>query len=89
MGHWNHRIMAYQYKEEYYLRINEVFYDDTGKARHYAELKNIQSDSVKGLNWVLNKMKLAFKKPVLWAEAKFPEEFDVKLLENVNENIEK
>lgn len=71
---WNHRILAYEETNgEIYLAIHEVYYDKKGKANGYTENPiSVHSDSVKGMRWVLNKMKEATSKPILWSGEKFP-----------------
>lgn len=71
---WNYRVIAFKSNDEIFMRICEVYYDENKKPNGYIAEKVFIGDSVKGLNWTLNKMKLALKKPILSAE-KFPEEF--------------
>ncbi len=85
---WNHRILAFKqdvsglppqfaekYKDEIDLRVCSVFYDDNGNPNGYAEAKPVSSDQLKGIKWILSKMKEATEKPILWAGDKFPQEF--------------
>lgn len=81
MTHWNYRVLAHESGDSLIFRIHEVYYDDNDIPNGYIdEEKQISSEDLKGLKWTINKMKEAFKKPVLWHGAKFPEEFKDKPL---------
>lgn len=73
---WNHRVLAHKYREEVYLQIHEVFYDENGIPNGYtAEPITIGAEDIKGIRWTLNKMKECLKKPILWAGDDFPKEY--------------
>lgn len=73
---WNHRVFAYESQTgEVYLEVHETYYDKKGIPNGYADQGNVmRGDSIKGLNWTANKIKLALKKPILSAE-NFPKEY--------------
>lgn len=78
---WNYRVLAHDDYEgikedpdEVYLEICEVYYDKDKVPNGYADSKSIGSSNIKGLNWSLNKMKLALKKPIL-SRKNFPSEY--------------
>lgn len=76
---WNYRILAVEYKEEIYLQIHEVHYDENGVPNSYTENPvSIGSESIKGIKWSLNKMNDATKKPVLWGDHRFPNECKIR-----------
>lgn len=73
---WNHRVLAYkQPNGEVYLKIHEVYYDEDNVPNAYSSNPiSLQSETLQGINWTLNKMKECLKKPVLWEGDKFPQE---------------
>ena len=73
--YWNHRIMAHAHNGEVYLEMHEVYYTNDIPSSYTMEAISIGGESVKSINWVLNKMKLATKKPILWYGEKFPNEY--------------
>jgi len=71
---WNYRILAHKNDGELYFKIHEVFYNKKMEATCYSECPaHIMSEDLKGISWVLLKMKECVKKPILWAGDKFPE----------------
>lgn len=73
MSHWNYRILAHEYKDEVYLEIHEVYYDDNGNPNGYSERPSpVCSETIKGITWTLNRMSESRKKPILYAGEKFP-----------------
>ena len=76
---WNHRILAHKHKDEVYLQIHEVYYDENGKPYGYTENPiSIGSETIKGITWQLNRMIECRKKPILWAGDDFPNECKIK-----------
>lgn len=71
---WNYRVIAHDERDEVYLEIHEVYYDAANIPNGYIENKSVGSESLKGINWHLNKMKLALKKPIL-SKKNFPNEY--------------
>ncbi len=83
---WNYRIIAHDEVEwpaskinpeleEVYLEIVEMYYDKNKIPNGYpATSKSLGGDSIKNLNWSLNKMKLALKKPIISIK-NFPNEY--------------
>lgn len=71
---WNYRVIAHDDHDEVCLELCEVYYDKDNIPNGYIENKSVNSDSVKGCNWHLNKMKLALKKPIL-SKKNFPNEY--------------
>jgi len=75
---WNYRVLAkkeiYRDTEEIYFEIHSVYYDENGVPNGYSsEPEKIGSETLKGINWTLNKMKTALKKEILWGDEKFPQ----------------
>jgi hypothetical protein len=63
---WNFRIIQVGDGEKAYFGIHEVFYDDKGNPIACTEKAvDVGADSKKGIAWVLKKMALGAKKPVL------------------------
>jgi hypothetical protein len=76
-SHWNYRVMAHDspHNEEIYFLIHEVYYTK-GKPDNYTqEAVTIGGDSLKGIKWVLRKMKRALKRPILWHGDRFPKKY--------------
>jgi hypothetical protein len=64
------------YPDDIYLEIYEVYYNDEGIPNGCtANPITIGSETTKGIGWVLNHMKAALKKPILWKGKRFPEEY--------------
>ena len=73
---WNYRIMAWTQEENPYLQIHSVYYDEKGKPKNYSERGEwAGGDTLKEIESELELMKLALKKPILWAGDKFPKEY--------------
>ena len=72
---WNHRVLAYQVADEMYFEISEVFYNEQGVANSYTDPVSIGSEDLKGLSWTLSRMKECLKKPILWGDSRFPQEY--------------
>jgi len=73
---WNHRILAHKDGEGMYFQIHEVYYDDDGKPDGYtANGASVGAESIKGINWILDKMKKCANKPILLADD-FPNEYN-------------
>lgn len=68
--------LAERYKDYYDLRICEVHYNND-IPHAYAEAQTVNGETVKGIRWRLNKMKIALSKPILYAGDRFPEEFKI------------
>ena len=71
---WNYRVIAFKSGDEFILRVCEVYLDKDKNPNGFIAEKCFIGEDIKSLNWTLNKMKAALKKPILSAE-KFPEEF--------------
>ena len=72
---WNYRILAHKDKDNWFFQIHEVYYDKEGKPEsHTIEGIKISAESLKGIKWILNKMKECTKKPILLADD-FPKEW--------------
>ena len=66
--HWNYRTLAHKYKEDVYLKIHEVYYDENDIPNGYSsEAVTIGGDDLKGIEWSLNKIQECVKKLILWA----------------------
>ena len=78
---WNHRILA---TEEFHLNgeseivfsIHEVYYDKEGIPNgSTANAIKVSGDSLESIKWQLNRMKECMKKPILWGDDRFPQEY--------------
>lgn len=72
---WNHRILAHETNGEVWFQMHEVYYADDVATSYTAQPSTVGSDGLPGIRWTLNKMRAAWKKPVLWAGAQFPNEY--------------
>ncbi len=83
---WNHRILASKEFHtngeseiyfEIYFAIHEVYYDKNGVPDGYtANAIKVGSDTIEGIQWTIDKMQECLKKPILWAEPLFPQEYE-------------
>lgn len=64
--HWNHRVvdMTDENGGDPLFEIREVYYNDKGLPTGHGE-PSVMSESMEGLNWVLDQMKAALDQPVL------------------------
>jgi hypothetical protein len=63
---WNHRLMRHKENGEEYLELHEVYYNRAGQVTKWTEKPVTPgAENVKGVNWTLNRMKEATKKPIL------------------------
>lgn len=63
---WNHRVIKHVNKIETYYQIHEVYYDDDGKVTAMTENAVAPfGETTDELEWELNRMLDALKKPVL------------------------
>jgi len=73
---WNYRVMAHDYDGEIYLEIHEVYYNSKKVPDSYTfNSVGVGGENIKELEWVLQRMKEALNKPILWAGEKFPQEY--------------
>ena len=76
---WNYRVLAHECSPEegidVYMQLHEVYYKEDVPDSYTVNSVSIGSENIKGMNWQLNKMKLALKKPILWAGDRWPEEY--------------
>ena len=78
MSYWNHRLLATNDDEGLFLQVHEVYYTDEGTPTGYGEKSvSIESETIKGIKWQVNRIKECLKKPILWAGDKFPLEYKV------------
>jgi hypothetical protein len=83
---WNFRIIKSGKGKDAYFGIYEVFYDEKGNPNSCTEDPvEVSSESMKGLKWVLKKMILGSKKPVL--EYKMFEEMEKKSLKESKKKV--
>lgn len=82
MSHWNYRILAHPphpiQKEDLaiYLEIHEVYYEDDGTpGGPTANPVSVGGETVEEVGKVLEMMKAALEKPVLWYGDRWPEEY--------------
>ena len=75
---WNHRILAHENEYgEIYFKVHEVYYENNVPNGYTVNSATVESETLKGIKWTLNKMKEATKKPILWAGERFPNEFEI------------
>jgi len=72
---WNHRILAREHEGEVYFNIHEVYYKDGIPDGYTANPISVGGESIKSIRWTLNKMKECLKKPILWGDERFPQEY--------------
>jgi hypothetical protein len=77
---WNHRILAHEQNGEFYFQIHNVHYTNDIPDGCGELPVPIGSETLKGIQWTLNRMQEALKKPVLWAGEKFPQECKIKYI---------
>ena len=77
MSTWNHRVMVtLDSGGDPWFEIHEVHYDDNGVPRLYSENEaKVSGFDEKELLWLLEQMRKAVEKPVLWMGKRFPEEY--------------
>lgn len=87
---WNYRVLAIEDGNELYFRIHSVYYNEDGKPDGYsAQPATNGSGSIEWLEYVLDLMREALKKPILWGDNRFPEECkDLTIKTNKNEDQE-
>jgi hypothetical protein len=74
---WNYRILAHKYDTEWYFQVHEVYYNEQGTPVSYALAgTTIGSESLKGINQVLNQLHESLNSPILSTED-FPKEWNV------------
>ena len=66
---WNYRVIRHQdpsSESGAFLEIHEVYYDDRGRPNGVTERgASLGSENIKGIKWVLGKMRKALKEPIL------------------------
>lgn len=72
--YWNYRVLVKFYDGTPEFHIHEVYYENDIPVSCTENPISVGGDSIKSLNWTLNKMKLALKKPILHYD-RFPEEY--------------
>ena len=65
LTYWNYRILRHKHKNGDWFGIHEVFYDDKKHGSCTKDPIDITSEDIKGIKWMLKKMTLAVKKPVI------------------------
>jgi hypothetical protein len=67
MSYWNYRVVQRKFEDGVEHAIYEVYYDDNDVPKHVTEspISLSSIDGVDGLNWTMDKIRLAFEKPVL------------------------
>ncbi len=72
---WNYRILAHKEEDGMYFQIHEVYYNEAGIPNGYTNnFAGVGGDSLKDINWSLEKMKEATSEPILLADG-FPNEY--------------
>lgn len=72
---WNYRILAHENNGEVYLQVHEVYYTNNIPDGYTSDPITVGSETLEGIEWTLNRMQEAVKKPVLWAGERFPNEY--------------
>lgn len=76
---WNYRVMARQFTNTIEFAIYEVYYDKDDEPNAYSAEPNPiivdESEGTEVLNEVLDKMRTALDKPILWYGERFPQEY--------------
>jgi hypothetical protein len=78
---FNYRVLALRPPDGYpdtgiCLQLCYVYYDDDGKPNGYADTPlNVCGDSIEDIHWMLDHMREALLKPILWYGDRFPEEY--------------
>ena len=76
---WNYRILAHLEGDEVYLQVHEVYYNKIGTPIGYNETpKSIGGLDVNEINWEICDIQKSVKKPILWADNRFPEVCTIK-----------
>lgn len=78
MTTWNYRVMAVPYKDDIQLEVRELYYTNgvpVGYSEAEAGIHCDESEGIEALEATLKRIKLAFKKPILCAGSKFPQEY--------------
>lgn len=76
MSTWNYRVLAFEYKEETYLRIHEVYYDINGVPDGYSESPSqIGGEDIDDIKLNVALVSMALSKPILLGGDKFPQEY--------------
>jgi len=75
---WNHRVLIHENEGEIYFKIHEVYYKDEIPFDYTIDPVIIESEKIKEIKWMLNKIQEAIKKPILWAGENFPNECKMK-----------
>ena len=78
---WNLRVIATMEpmiggEPEVNFALHEVYYDKNGNPN--ALTKNpirVSGESLEAIEWYIDKMKDALKKPILWGDEKWPQEY--------------
>lgn len=79
MNGWNHRLIAHEDGDDIFYQIHEVYYNKDGFPESYTEKGvSVGGNTIEGINWVLDRMRECIDKPILWANEKFPDEFNMK-----------
>lgn len=74
---WNYRMMVQSDGDDYWFSVHEVHYTDGVPRAYSKEPAGIGGNNIEDLMFAVNKMKDAIlNKPALWANERFPEEFD-------------
>jgi hypothetical protein len=79
MTYWNYRVLAIPYTEGVYFEIREVYYKD-GTPEGYSDGKSdVMCGDIEGvetLGRILDNMKDALTRPILWGGDNFPKEYE-------------
>lgn len=85
---WNLRVIATEEPmiggpAEIVLSLHEVYYGKDGKPNSLTKNPiRVSGESLEALEWYINKMKDALKKPIIWGDHRWPQEFNKEDYEN-------
>lgn len=72
---WNYRVLAHEIDGEVFFAIKSVYYEGNKPVSYSDTPSVIFEDSLEWVKKTLNLMEEATKKPILWANDKFPKKY--------------
>lgn len=74
---WNYCLLAYPDGEDTYFRVDEVHYENEVPVLHTVNGATI-GGTMKEIETILLRINECLLKPILWGDARFPEEYKQK-----------
>ncbi len=69
-----------------YFQVHEVYYNEAGRPDGMTlHPIHIGGDSLEDIEWTLDKIQESLKRPILWGDDRFPEEFKDKQIKTKTE----